>query len=518
MNHGSAVTKIIDNYVQESTIISVQVFNDNHMIRARDLASSIKKSINEFHPDIINIIMGTRSDSDGELQQAVNYAVKKKVVLVCAADNSGAISYPAFYKDTLSVLCDYKIKQIKNFNVVYNNWIDILAYSGHFSVEIKKRQEQVIGSSFSTPVITAIINNMWSKDLVGQDNLIVEIKKEMSQMQYSNDSFHLKHHHNIVNDFLTSKDKAIFLPLNKEVFALMNNSDFVVPHIASIYDYHTSPKIGKSMADIGYTSYVPNQVIGDMRDINWESNDFNSVVLGHVKEISLLLKKDLLSEIIEKCNEYNKKIYALDLVQNEKKLYKERLGGSLFTFNTPIVGVIGTSSKQGKVSLQLEITRLLKKVGYDVGLMLTEPFSEIIGCKHYWHYGYNASKFSWQEHVVGSNNTMKKIDDEKHDLIIAGTQSQVMSSNMKNTGFIPVETQSVLTGINADCYVLLVNKTDSTNLITRIVKYIESYYNRPVLALVESRGTSELKGNLNDLPIFCLSETDKVVKRIIEFF
>lgn len=62
-----------------------------------------------------------------------------------------------------------------------------------------------------------------------------------------------------------------------------------------------------------------------MRDINWESNDFNSVVLGHVKEISLLLKKDLLSEIIEKCNEYNKKIYALDLVQNEKNYTKKDL-------------------------------------------------------------------------------------------------------------------------------------------------------------------------------------------------
>ncbi|NVY95896.1 S8/S53 family peptidase [Lactobacillus sp. DCY120] len=306
MNHGSAVTKIIDNYVQESTIISVQVFDDNQTIRARNLASSIKKSINEFHPDIINISMGTRSDRDGELKQAVNYAVDQKVILVCAADNSGAISYPAFYRNTISVVCNHRVKRIKSFNVVYNNWIDILAYSGHFSVEINKNQDWLIGSSFSTPVITAIISSIWSEKLVRQGNFIVKIKKIMSQMQHSNGSFNLKYH-NIANDLLTSKDRAIFLPLNKEIFTIMNNSDFVVPHIISIYDYHTSSKIGKTTADIGYTSYVPKQVIQDMRGIDWESKDFNSVVLGHVKEISLLLKKDLLSEIIEKCNKYKKK-------------------------------------------------------------------------------------------------------------------------------------------------------------------------------------------------------------------
>ncbi|NVY95895.1 DUF1611 domain-containing protein [Lactobacillus sp. DCY120] len=211
----------------------------------------------------------------------------------------------------------------------------------------------------------------------------------------------------------------------------------------------------------------------------------------------------------------------MDLVKNEKQLYKERFSGSLFTFSTPIVGIIGTSSKQGKVSLQLEITRFLRKTGYDVGLMLTEPFAEIIGCEHYWHYGYNATRFSWQEHVIGANNAMKKLDDEKHDLIVAGSQSQVMSSNKKNIGFIPVETQSVLTGINADCYVLLFNRNDSMNLIIRTVRYIESYYNRPVLALVESRGTSELGDSLKNqasLPILGLSETGKIVKKILDFF
>ena len=50
--------------------------------------------------------------------------------------------------------------------------------------------------------------------------------------------------------------------------------------------------------------------IEDISQCKWD--DFDTIILGHVEELSILTKKDLQYEIIEKCLEYGINLYAYD--------------------------------------------------------------------------------------------------------------------------------------------------------------------------------------------------------------
>lgn len=51
----------------------------------------------------------------------------------------------------------------------------------------------------------------------------------------------------------------------------------------------------------------------------------------------------------------------------------------LYRISTPVLAVCGTSSKQGKFTLQLELRKRFCEMGYKVGQIGTEPNSLLLG-------------------------------------------------------------------------------------------------------------------------------------------
>ena len=97
-----------------------------------------------------------------------------------------------------------------------------------------------------------------------------------------------------------------------------------------------------------------------------------------------------------------------------------------------MLGVFGTSSQQGKFTLQLIIRDLLLKAGYSVGQIGSEPHSELFGMDYSFPFGYNQSIYVRDDDVIlYLNSAIHSLCDE-NDIIIVGSQANTIPYDYGN--------------------------------------------------------------------------------------
>lgn len=517
VTHGTVVTDIVNTYSNENTIISVKIMDNLHNITSDSLAKYLKRSVKEFNPDIINLSLGSRMEKSELLSKTVKEISDKGTLVIASADNYGAVSFPAAYPEVLSVLSSDQICRINDFKVLNNSNIDILGYGGHLSVNNGQEQENFIGSSFIAPLFTAKL----SKEKYLLNRKIKDPAKQarhLLKLQETDLDKYVTYFKDIKNDKLEKSDKVVIGPTNKEIFTLLNNADMVLPKIVKIFDYPFNRRIGREFSELSYSPFSLNGKIISVKEIDWESDEWNALVLGHIKKISLTLHKNLLEEFYLYCKRYNKKFFSLDLVGhtltgNEKKQ------SQLVVPSTPSLAIIGTSPRQGKVTLQLDLVREMRKKNYKITPFMTEPYAEVLGEKFFLHNGYDAPKMDWETETKLANEIMHGIDKTNSDLSIISTQSQIVPSNLHNIDFIPKRTQNFLEGINPDAFILVTNSFDSPKYILRCIKFIESYFNRPALftytVLNKKEQNIEIHPNVLNYSQY---QIDKMAEIIIKHF
>ena len=139
-------------------------------------------------------------------------------------------------------------------------------------------------------------------------------------------------------------------------------------------------------------------------------------MLGYVDQLSQLSKKDLLHEAIQMALERGLNVFSFLAVDPEtyadlydlarsKGLHLEfpdfdfadvqrclSAQGSERAVDVPVVGVFGTSSQQGKFTLQLALRQKLIEQGYNVGQLGTEHHSALFGMDFSFPMGYAAPR------------------------------------------------------------------------------------------------------------------------------
>lgn len=142
---------------------------------------------------------------------------------------------------------------------------------------------------------------------------------------------------------------AICLPYNKEIDTITRNQSQLCFNLCGVYDSKYNVNIGKEMGE--------GIKILDIDKLDWQNN-FDTVVLGHVGELSYLTKTDYYKIISENCKKYNKNLFQFDDTENTDSVYSPNLQinyipplnyGKLYMIGKPIIAVMGTSSRQGKL-------------------------------------------------------------------------------------------------------------------------------------------------------------------------
>lgn len=499
LGHGTAVCYQIKKIAADAEIFMVKIFDDQRRETSVDLlCSAILYAVNVVKPDIIHLSNGVTECADiKQLHKVVQEAREKGIILVSAFDNMGAISYPATFEEVIGVDRSKECTKLYEYMFVHDECLNILG----FGLEQKLPwcnggYERVGGSSFVAPIITGYIANLIEKGYSSMEDIKRELEKNAKEVHSVKKGKVIEHPEKI--------NKAITFPFNKEIRTMARTEDMLDFEIVDYYDFRLSKNVGKAISDI-----VPcenRKVVKNYTEIDWES-DFDTLILGHLMEMNMYTNHDFIEELLSLCIEHKKNVYAFDdlskyrkeLIQNDSgitmfnpEFKREYLPGNpkkkLRRFGVPVVCIAGTSSQQGKFTLQLMIRKIMLQRGYEVGQLGTEPTSLLYGMDEVLPIGYGSEymKFTPEEMAYAVNMLMGRIEDKSPELILYGLQSHILPMAMGNIGFYPMYDQMILLASEPDAIILCVNLSDDLAYIKRTIQYLENVIETKVICLVVS--------------------------------
>lgn len=103
--------------------------------------------------------------------------------------------------------------------------------------------------------------------------------------------------------------KAAVFPFNKELHAIARFEELLNFDIIDYYSIRITGYIGKKISDV-LPDCSNDKVIKNIDDIEW--NEFDTLILGHIGELSRLTKSDYRSTLLNNAIEKGKNIYCFD--------------------------------------------------------------------------------------------------------------------------------------------------------------------------------------------------------------
>lgn len=502
--HGTAVASLIAKDHPDITMCILKLFDELYECEIDRLISALSYIAKNNIYDIINMSFGiltaTESGQIVELEKLCQLLSEQGSIIVAAFDNDGAISYPAAFDCVLGVDTSELAHRRSEYEYVTGSCVNIMAYGTAQKVAWNNPAYTIIdGNSFSCANITNQIAALLKKGC--EKSRIHDALKENAIYERAFDAYVPPARR---PEWLTGM-KAIILPFSKEAHSLIAFEELLDFEIVDIYDVKYTARVGKSVSSMITYCDVIDRIIKNYDDVDWHSQEFNAVIVGHVGELSATIKREILKDIISKCLLHNKKLYAFDDLGSyanafsphakfESNVYypvitfenvpKGRFG-KMHTIMTPVLAVIGTSSSQGKFTLQLSLRKQLIKAGYHVGQIGSEPTAYCFGMDFVYPYGYKTTTYTiGQQNVQLLNQALHEIDRKACDICLVGTQANTAFYATDNLNNFPMQQLEVLFGTLPDAFVLVVNAHDDIDYIIRTMKGTEYLAESKCLAIV----------------------------------
>lgn len=521
IGHGTAVSRIIWDINKNIDIIIFRICSDELNIDEFGLVKVLEFVYANMEVDIINISAGITYLYDYNAINDVCLRLSKKGTnIVSAFDNDGAISFPAALDCVIGVDVKKDIKK-NEMVLVEKGKFNILVSDRYYRTEWLNTKTIIRGTSFACAYVSGLLASRVNNYSDTRALLRSISSKERIQ----------KIHKNFAKPCFNIQ-KAIVFPVNKESHALLRFKDKLAFELVDVYDERLSGKVGKS---------IFNKIVKSFDDIDWKAN-FDTIILSCVSELKALTKRDYMGEILSNAKKFGKNIYSFEPilspdksvfypyieknnvpVENDLKLYKTTL---------PVVGVVGTSSKQGKFTMQLKIIYQLSKLGYNVGSILTEPSGYLFNADYVFHFGYHANlDLNPSEYIATLNEMVFGVQKKQKDIIITGCQSGVIHYNNSHINEFAISQYSFLLGTLPDIFILCINPHDDFGYIKKSIDFLNSIDEGKVKAIVvfpmkaiatlsgigykieeiSSQEYFEIKNNLKsefNLPVFSMSDDD----------
>ena len=504
VGHGTAISYLIskDN-LDDVNIFILKAFNEEGECCIEDISDALSYILkNDVMFDVINMSFGITAVEDysqiEELENICCQLTQHGSILVSAYDNDGAISYPAFFECVLGVDSSLIASKRTEYEYIYNSCINILGYGKAQTIPWENNTNTIgEGNSFACANVTNVIIHMLKE---GVDKR--RIREELERRAIKKQEFDLYQKPNIRPKWIKGTN-AIVLPVSKENNSLLAFEELLDFNIIDIYDFKQKGNVGKETTDLIKYKDIKRRTIKNYDDIDWKDSRFNTVIMGHMGELAILLKRNIICEIINKCKEEGKYLYAYDDLEKMENVFIEKEDdnifspnikrkyipkgryGKLFNINIPVLAVVGTSSSQGKFTVQLTIRKKLIENGYKVGQIGSEPSSYCFGIDYTFPVGYNSSVYTTgYENILLINSFIHEIERQGKDLCLLGTQANTIPfgySNLKNFPLFQVE---MLYGAIPDKFILVVNAHDDFDYIYRTIQYIEASVASNCIAIV----------------------------------
>lgn len=480
VGHGTQIADIIlENKDIELNVI--KIFDDkcstdiSLLIQALEYINTQKNDVY-----IVHMSLGVRVYNN-RLEKLCKTLANKGILLVAAFDNNKSVSYPAAFPFVIGVMASYRCLKATDFVYVKNSIANIRAKGHSQTVTLLngKKFQMNMGYSFAAAYVTAQILSIPAKQTFDQvlkhfeENAIYTYNFPARQKIYNYKDLPIQN--------------AAAFPYNKEVCSLLRYSDKLSFNIVDFYDVKYSGKVGTQ-----YTTFTGNKTysIKNIETCDWDS--FDTFILGHVRELGILCNRNYKKYILDLCLQHKKHVYMFDddeYEQYKNLFYQEGLTlyhadipkqitekfGMLYHFKTPIVLCLGTSNKQGKFTLQLQIRYLMQEKGVKIGQIGTEPTSLLYDMDDMLITGYLGKDDIEPHHFLELiNETVNCLDVRDNQILFLGSQSAFLPVEFNNSEWVDVRQFLLLIGAMPDGVILSVNAWDSLEFISRCIQTIES--------------------------------------------
>lgn len=500
LGHGTAVVDIIHKLLPGAKLFIIKIFEEGLGTTIYSLIKALNYVYTNLNCDMVQMSVGvTIIDDYPILDNIIDKLYRKGVKIISAFDNLGAISYPAACQNVIGVDTSKDLKELDEYEIIDGGIIDIrIADKFHRVRWVNPPNTIIKGSSFSCSYVTSYVAKIleyYGRNITKRD--ILNIMKKNAKNIYT-----VNYQKKESKEGYFKLKNAIIFPFNKEVHSIIKYSEMLDFNICALYDTRYSYNINKNVKELIHDYKNEDLYIEDYRKIEW-NGDFDTIICGHCKEISDLIKEDILEYFIEKCIKYKKNMYCFDditkyidhLPKKYSKLFKyPYIDNNSIPLNRfdklrksskPIIGVFGTSSSQGKYTLQLELRKLFNKKGYVVGQIGTEPSGELFGFDAVYPMGYNSAVYVNQYSSVAILNEMIwNIEKKDVDIIIVGGQSGIIPYDTGNLKQFNFKQYDFIFGTTPDVSIICINPYDDIEYIRDTIKFVESSSGGKVLGLV----------------------------------
>lgn len=552
--HGTAVTFLIaQGCLKRKLDIEISVFRlfNGEETDEKILLYALDKLLSE-KVDIIHISAGITCYTNNDLYEVCFEHQKRGTLIISAFDNLGSVSYPAAFPFVVGVDGSALCRRTEEYVYIESGVVNILGFGSKQRLPwINQTWEYVSGSSFAAPYITVLAGEFKTLNpQLGVREFLDFLRKKAKYCKNFQSTVC-----KLPETFLPHK--ALIFPYNKEQQTLIHYRNMLKFEIQIVADCKETGLVGKNGIDF---------LIQNIDKVDWTLS-FDTVILGHTKLLSQLVGRDWISEIFCKCLKWKKNLFSYDdlsdyrkeiqeMRKNGLKVYwnslvpevdKEYYMNKLFQLSVPTVAVVGTGSKQGKFTLQLQFKNFMEKLGYKVGFLSSEPNGELFGAHKVIPFGYgSAENIHEKEFIMAVNYALHEIElKNRPDLLLMGSQSHTVPLSMGNLGFYPVYQHGFILAGDPDAFILCIGPDDDITYIQRTIKYLDSVVYGKTLALVffpfrneapsstlathltritedEAIETIENLRKESLLPVYCPNIFDKDIEKlceeIIDFF
>lgn len=550
--HGTAIFNIIKCVAAFANIINIKIPDIEKSACEEDLIHVLQYIKTELKCDILNLSLGMNICNQYDaLKKCCDDLADGGTVIIAAFDNNGAISYPAAFDRVIGVVSGPLCKRISDFQYYDDDVVNVAAKGSiQRAAWINSKYILIGGNSFACAHVTVqAARFMKEKKLT-----VAEIKERFRAISISQQKTKRFYTH---VPRIKIKRAAVF-PFNKEMHSLMRYSHLLDFEIVDVYDVKYSSFVGAATSFLIKVPSSKNHIIKNINDIDWAS--FDTLIIGHTDRLSSLLEdKKIKENLLNEAALRGKQIYSFDDLsklgyKNNNSVYfpvvtGENLPpyrfGMMYRISKPVVGIFGTSSQQGKFTLQLKIREILLERGYNIGQVGTEPSAALFGLDYCFPMGYNSSVYIKEyDKIRYLNYIINDLCLKNKDIILVGSQSGTVPYDTGNIMLFNSSQYHFLMGTQPDCVVLTVNPYDSFLYIQRTIAFIESCVECKVAALVVfpmdlSKDWSEIYGRKNalssemldelkarfcsqfNIPVFALgfpNDMDALVDVITDFF
>lgn len=498
IGHGSGIYGIIRKHNHNAEIFIVKVCNrENPYPDIETLNFALNYILEKTSCNLVNISMGiSLSDEMSDIHE-LEYLCRRfydsKRIIVASFDNTGSMSYPAAFKTVIGVTSGTECLKNTDIEYVENSQVNLCGKGNNQNtLSIDSKYMLSNGNSLACANICGLLSNIIMPDSSFESLLETMKKRAIRKHSFASEPRRIK------NPVKYYKKAALF-PFNKEMHNIVRYRKQLSFDIVDIYDIKYSGQVGSSVNELLHLDGDENDnyYIKNILDIDYDS--FDTLILGHTDKICMISKvQSIVTQIIQECIVRGKFVYSFDnneqlRIQDNDLIFSPSKYnnfiyapfGKLYRIPKPVVGVFGTSSSQGKFSLQLALRDFFISRGYSVGQIGSEPTALLFGTDDCFHFGYNSTcSITRYDTIAYINNSMHRISQKDVDIILTGCQSRTLPIDIGNLNGFNLPQYEFLVASQPDLILLCVNPWDDEDYIFRTISFIESAVLCKVIALV----------------------------------